>query len=461
MRHLLPDTLVGRTLLFVAGIMLILIIGSLWLFHDERRQNFQELNRQHLFRQVVTLTHIIKDSDINDRQRILKRRPIDGLKAVLETQPLVTGLPNRRPERVLFKRLKRHLPFINQRNIGIRMQLEPVDKLEAPPMGHHHHRHMGRRPLPPRLGQIQLSIRLAEDQWLNIESQPFSGPPAWTYKTLLLFATLLLLLTVGGIIIARRMARPMQQLADAAEQMGQGDEPELLATNGPREVRQTIDAFNRMQIRLNRQLQDRRLMLSAISHDLRTPLTTLRLRAEYIEDRDIRNKTLATLQEMEQILSVTLSFAKDEATDEKRIPVDLASLLQSLCDDQTDIGAKANYSGPERVTINLRPTAIRRALGNLIDNAIKYGHEAQVTLVREGENIVIYIDDQGPGIPTENLDQVFTPFFRIEESRNRETGGTGLGLALARTLIQAQGGELTLTNRDEGGLRATIKLFAH
>ena len=202
-------------------------------------------------------------------------------------------------------------------------------------------------------------------------------------------------------------------------------------------------------------------MLSAISHDLRTPLTTLRLRAEYIEDRDIRNKTLATLQEMEQILSVTLSFAKDEATDEKRIPVDLASLLQSLCDDQTDIGAKANYSGPERVTINLRPTAIRRALGNLIDNAIKYGHEAQVTLVREGENIVIYIDDQGPGIPTENLDQVFTPFFRIEESRNRETGGTGLGLALARTLIQAQGGELTLTNRDEGGLRATIKLFAH
>ncbi|MBV2120961.1 MAG: two-component sensor histidine kinase [Candidatus Thiodiazotropha sp. (ex Ctena orbiculata)] len=195
--------------------------------------------------------------------------------------------------------------------------------------------------------------------------------------------------------------------------------------------------------------------LAVASHALTTPITTLRLRAEYIEDQEIREKTLATLAEMEAILSDTLSFARDEAADEQARPTDLAALLQSLIDDHADLGGDARYQGPERLNFICRPVSLRRALNNLIDNALKYGESVVATLSTTPERATIHIDDSGPGIPEDQLEAVLTPFFRLEASRNRETGGTGLGLAVANSIILAHGGELTLTNRPEGGLRVT------
>jgi signal transduction histidine kinase len=219
-------------------------------------------------------------------------------------------------------------------------------------------------------------------------------------------------------------------------------------------------------------------MLAAVSHDLRTPITTLRLRAEYIDDAEMREKTLSTLAEMEAILSAALDFARDEAADEASRATDLAALVQTLVDDHADLGGAVSYEGPERSVVLCRPAALRRALSNLIDNAVKYGGSTRVRLLerdghpghgaskgasqteggRRSTGRLILIDDDGPGIPEADLDRVLEPFVRLEVSRSRATGGTGLGLAVARTIVLAHGGSLMLSNRPAGGLRAAVLL---
>ncbi len=451
--RVLPDSLIGRTLLFVGVIMLLLILGSALLLNDERRESFRELNRRHFVNQVVTAVRTLHDAGPDERQRLLKKQSIQGFEFSLDPQPAVSGVPRRPGERRLFRRLRHHLPFVNRGAVGIRLMRgrggQDMSSSQRSPMPRD-------KPFPARDGKVMISVRMPDGQWLNMAGKPFAGPPPLAVRTLGLFLFLLLLLGLGGVFVARRMARPMAALAAAADRMGRGDNASVLPEKGPREVRQTIRAFNRMQERMQRQLQDRSLMLSAISHDLRTPITTLRLRAEYIEDADVRQKTLATLTDMQDILSVSLSFARDEAADERGQLTDLPSLLQSLCDDHTDLGAVTEYVGPGRLIEECRPTAMRRAIGNLLENAIKYGGKALVTLGKDRGVVTILVEDEGPGIPEEQLEQVFTPFYRLEQSRNRETGGIGLGLALARTLVHAQGGELCLQNRPEGGLRAVV-----
>jgi len=452
--RLLPDSLIGRTLLFVGVIMLLLILGGALLLNDERRDSFRELNWRHLINQVATAVRTIHDAGADERQRLLKKLAIQGFEFSLDSQPLFFCVPRAPPERRLFRRLRHHLPFVNRGNTGIRLMADRADEDMRPPQRQFKPRVAS---APPARGRVVISVRMPDDLWLNMVGKPLGGPPPWAIRTLGMFFFLLLLLGLGGVFVARRMAQPMAALAAAADRIGRGENSAVLLEKGPSEVRQTIRAFNRMQERMQRQLQDRSLMLSAISHDLRTPITTLRLRAEYIDDTEIREKTLATLADMEEILSVSLSFARDEAADEQGRPTDLSSLLQSLCDDHADLGWLTEYVGPERLILECRPTAMRRAIGNLIENAIKYGDKASVTLRQDEDGITILVEDDGPGIPEEQLEQVFTPFYRLEQSRSRETGGIGLGLALARTLIHAQGGDLYLENRASGGLRAVVK----
>jgi len=321
---------------------------------------------------------------------------------------------------------------------------------------------------------ILVSVELRDGRWVNIRTARLEEPPPWAGKTLQLLGLLLAVVIAGGLLLARRMARPMARLAEASNRLGLGQGQPQLAEEGPREIRQTIQAFNQMQERLQRHIQDRSRMLAAVSHDLRTPITTLRLRAEYIDDAEMREKTLGTLAEMEAILSAAVEFARDEAVDETSRATDLAALVQSLVDDHADLGGDVSYRRPDRSILHCRPVALRRALNNLIDNALKYGGSARVHLLEpgghpsQGENRVdggrgsrgrvILIDDDGPGIPEADLDKVLEPFVRLEASRSRETGGTGLGLAVARTIVHAHGGTLTLTNRPQGGLRAAVQL---
>jgi signal transduction histidine kinase len=449
--RLRPDTLAGRTLALLIGTTLLLIIGSAILLHDERNKRFDEHNRFRHLERVATLTRLLSDTDDKERLRIIKRVAEEDDDISLSNQPRVTAKTKHPMEKKIARHLSRMLHL--QEPSAIRVQVEFDHQGNSLPMQDHFPRPPGRR-----LKAIDISIRLWDETWLNFRTQHFEDAPPWANTTLQLLLLLLVLLITSGLIIARRMASPMAQLAVAAERFGLGQPQSPIPEKGPREVRQTIHAFNLMQERLQKQISDRSRMLAAVSHDLRTPITTLRLRAEYIEDQEMREKTLATLSEMEAILADTLSFARDEAADEQARPTDLAALLQSLIDDHADLGGDASYKGPERLNFICRPVSLKRALNNLIDNALKYGGSIEATLTSTPGSAIIHIDDRGPGIPDDQLETVLTPFFRLESSRSRETGGTGLGLAVAKSIILAHGGELSLGNRPGGGLRASVML---
>jgi len=199
-------------------------------------------------------------------------------------------------------------------------------------------------------------------------------------------------------------------------------------------------------------------MLAAMSHDLRTPLTRLRLRAELVDDQEQQDKMLTELDMMAQMIESMLSFARDETNNEPRTLLDLSALVDGLCEDATDAGESVSFSGPRGVTISCRPTAIRRAVSNLIDNAVKYGKSAAVSLIPETERVVVLVEDEGPGIPRSEREKVFEPFYKISEARDPEKGGVGLGLSVTRSIVWEHGGDIILGSRKGGGLRVRMEL---
>ena len=247
-------------------------------------------------------------------------------------------------------------------------------------------------------------------------------------------------------------------LGEAADALGRDiTRPPLNENKGPREVRRAAQAFNTMQTRITNYIQDRERFLAAVSHDLKTPITRLRLRAELLDDGPVRDKILHDLNDMETMTVATLNFIRGEQQHEESKPVDIMALLETLQDDRQSMGQKVSINGSAS-PYPAQPMALRRCLENLIDNAIKYGEQADVQLNDTQQQLLIRIIDHGPGIPEQQLDEVFKPFHRLEASRNRETGGAGLGLSIARTIARAHGGDLTLHNHNKGGLEAVLSL---
>jgi signal transduction histidine kinase len=267
-----------------------------------------------------------------------------------------------------------------------------------------------------------------------------------------------IIILVVSVWAVRRVTAPLASLATAAERLGHDVNAPPLAETGTIETRQAARAFNDMQTRLRNLIENRTRLLASISHDLRTPLTLLRLRAETVENAQERDKMLSTIAEMDAMIGATLQFARDESASEPRRQTDLTSLLQSVVDDMRDAGLVVRMQPAEPIVYECQPAALKRAVRNLLDNALKYGKSGTVEIHRKSQAIEINVDDEGPGIPQQELTRVLEPFYRIEESRSRETGGVGLGLAIAQSIVQAQGGTLTLSNRPTGGLRATIAL---
>jgi signal transduction histidine kinase len=285
-------------------------------------------------------------------------------------------------------------------------------------------------------------------------------PSVGGYVMAIFLASLVLVAIVMAFLTARRLARPIRKFALAAERLGVDLTAPPLAVRGPQELRTTILAFNRMQDRLRRFLEDRTQMLAAISHDLRAPLARLRLRAEFVEDEEQQRKMFGELEMMNAMIDSTLAFARDATRQEPRKFVDVSVLVEDVCEDVTDSGGTALYRGPRGIDITCRPSDIRRAITNLVDNAVKYGGSARVDIIREHERVVIAVDDDGAGIPLREQERVFAPFHRQEPSRNPGNGGVGLGLSVARTIAREHGGEVTLANRDGGGLRVRFELPA-
>jgi len=304
--------------------------------------------------------------------------------------------------------------------------------------------------------ELVLSVRLAGGAWLNVRTLFHRPGVQWSRQALVPLGLMLAAVVLVALVTARRIVGPMRALARGAERLGRGLDAAPLALTGPAEVQEATRAFNLMQDRLTRFVAERTAMLAALSHDLRSPLTAMRLRVELLAEDDDSIRLKALVEEMQQMVESTLDFARAAAQVEAVQVVDLAALLADLV---ADAGAgRATLSAPESVMLALRPTAIRRALRNLIDNAIRYGGSAELALARQAGHAVITIADHGPGVPEAQLEAVFAPFMRLEESRSRDTGGVGLGLAIARSLVRAQGGDVTLANRSGGGLLATLRL---
>jgi signal transduction histidine kinase len=334
---------------------------------------------------------------------------------------------------------------------------EPIVLLTRPIMD-------GRRAAAPPLDrlwpptELYVQIALSNGQWLVITMRDFIFVESVWWRTPFMLTAVFTIIGLLSFWTARRLAKPISAFADAAERLGVDPDAPPLAERGPHELRTAIRAFNRMQQRLRRFVNDRTQMVAAMSHDLRTPLTRLRLRAEFIEDQEQQRRMLADLDSMESMIDSTLAFVRDDAQREPRMLVDLGALVESVCENASDAGGSIDFSPERGVDVTVRPNAISRAVANLIDNAVKYGGGARTALVREPGRIVVVVDDNGPGIPDNERENVFTPFYRLERSRNRDTGGVGLGLAVARTVAREHGGDITLDNIDGGGLRARLEL---
>ena len=275
--------------------------------------------------------------------------------------------------------------------------------------------------------------------------------------------TLLVLLTtviVLSLVAVRWLTGPLSDLATAAEQLGENINRPPLPEQGPVEVQRAARAFNNMQQRLSRFIAERTRMLQAMSHDLKTPITRLRLRTELLEDERLRAKFDKDLEEMESMVTQALDFMRDASNGEAVQPVDITALLESLQTDYQEMGGTVEIEGGVASPYHGRPLALRRCLGNLVENAIRYGRRATIKVEDGARRITIRVLDEGPGIPEAELERSFEPFFRGEASRSRETGGTGLGLGIARNIARAHGGDVALRNRPGSGLEATVSLPA-
>lgn len=312
-------------------------------------------------------------------------------------------------------------------------------------------------PDPTKCPRHILSLSLTESRWLNVEMIILP------YEIFFLLLPLIIsaLASLVGIIIVvilsvRNVTAPLRILADATDKLGKGEKIDHLATTGPQELSRTLDAFNMMQQRLSRFIEDRTHMLAAISHDLRTPITSLRLRAEFIDDPTLQQKMITTLEEMQIMVEACLRFAKQDIETEQRHRIDLIALLQDLADDFPDI----RFDSPHRrFDYQCDPVTLKRALRNILENAITYGDRAEMNCQIYQDQIIILITDQGPGVPEDHLTAIFDPFIRLDQARNIESGHVGLGLSIARTLIRRYGGDIVANNTHPGlEMRITLAL---
>jgi len=310
-----------------------------------------------------------------------------------------------------------------------------------------------------RMGaELVVAVELPGKGWLALGSPWPRTELALIWQLIAQTLILYIVVLVPVLLAGRRIASPLRTLAQAARSFKPGDGTPPLAEQGSAEVRAVIGAYNALSRRVNGMLDEKDRMLGAIGHDLRTPLQALRVRIESVEDEDDRARMADTIDEMSRTLDDILSLARLGRPSEKMTDVDLSALVDAVVEDFRDLDHNVTFEEAPRLAMHLRPTLMRRAVRNLIENAVKYGGGAEVFLVPLERSVEVQVCDRGPGIPPDKIDAVFDPFMRLEESRNRDTGGIGLGLALARAIVHDAGGTISLANRDGGGLTATIAL---
>jgi signal transduction histidine kinase len=449
-----PDVgLTGRLSIILVAVVILLCAGGAVFYlysQSEARRDIAVVIADRIF----SVVELIEESPKDQRPMLLRALRSPWLRAsVSPTEPKVD--PEISPEFAnLRTHLRRQLLALGDRMIVLGESDAPFERLRPPGAGDDEGPPMRDR------RSLVVGVQLADANWLVFRVPLRSNRLPREAHMIGVIAVSALVILFFAIWAAYRVTRPLARFAEAADRLGVDLRAPPLPEHGSRELRKAAHAFNQMQDRLRRLIDDRTMMLAAISHDLRTVLTRLKLRAEFIYDPQQRDKAVADIDEMRAMLDASLSFAREDTVEEHRTSVDLSSLLQSLCDDLADAGSKVTYEGPARLAYWSQPVAMRRAFTNLIGNALKYGNEAHVIARHEHGGVTVEVGDRGPGIPEDMREQVFAPFFRLEGSRSRETGGNGLGLSVARSVIRRHGGDISLHDREGGGLLVRVTLPA-
>jgi signal transduction histidine kinase len=455
-RRMWPSTIAGRLTLVIVSILIVAMWASAAAYVRDRAQTTFQLFSVSVADRVGVIVPLLEQTPLTERDNLLRalNSPTLWIGVTEGRRPRIP--PVWRSSRHLSEEVQEVLPDLGERRTIIR-RLNRWDRSEraAPPMP-------GKRPAPPDLlnsrVKILVAVALNTGGWVHFVGSTDTTSLRWAVRIIFWIALSTALIMIISFWAVHRMTRPLRNFADAAERIGLDVRSLPLPEQGSRELRNATRAFNLMQERLRRFVDDRTMMLAAISHNLRTMLTRLKLRAEFIEDTEQQAKAISDLDEMQAMLDSTLAFARDDAAEEPRTQTDLAALVQSLCDDMADGGHPVSCRTTGRLAYACAPGAIKRAVQNIVVNAIKYGVSASVEVFEEPDRIDIAVTDTGPGIPADRREDVFRPFYRLETSRNRETGGSGLGLAVARSIARRHGGDIVLEDAVGGGLTVRLSL---
>jgi signal transduction histidine kinase len=460
----LPQSLFGRLLLVLAGGLLLAQLLSAAINLAERDRLLLTAGGMQQAQRIADAVKLLDALAPAERQRIA---------AVLDVPPLVLSLhatppPSRAgegPRAAMFSAMLRASIGVD-REVRVETAAAPPPGAPWPPgpaafrhgMGGFGPGMMGPGGMGPGGPVLRTDVRLRDGSWARFDTQLPSPSASLPWRLALTLAILLAAVLLLSLVAVRWLTRPLHVLADAAEALGRDIHRPPLPEGGPTEIRRAARAFNGMQQRLVRFIEERTRIFTAMSHDLKTPITRMRLRADLLEDDEQRQQFEGDLKEMEAMVTQTLEFMRGMGTGEALQQVDVMALLESLQSDNEAMGREVQVEGPLQATVAARLSLLRRCLANLVDNAVLYGGRATLRVEDTPQVLTIHVLDEGPGIPQDQLEKVFEPFYRVEPSRSRATGGTGLGLAIARNVAHMHGGELTLHNRPARGLQAVLTL---
>lgn len=435
--RLWPQRLVGQVTLVLMLAVALEFIGSSILFENSRLYPDFEDQAERAAEQLVTAQAILEDAPPVERAAraaFMSTRTTQLSWSVLPS--LVDG--DRDAERELRQAFLDAEPGLRGRELRLRADTDRA---------------------APRDTQLKIALKLRDGTWLALNTRIHVAP----WAVLLSGAGSAFILGLGVIaaaaLVLSNLSRPLRALAEAADKVGQGAHVSV-AESSAGDLKLVAKAFNDMQDRIADLLRSRTEALAAVGHDLRTPLARLRLQAGFVTDADARQALEADVDEMTAMLDSLLAYLGGQEDPEPRRRTDLAAIAMTVVDDAVDAERAATYAGLDHLPVLARPLSLKRAITNVVDNALHYGGDAALTLAREGDTAVLAVEDNGPGVPREELDQVLLPFHRLDSARARNTAGLGLGLTIVQQILQREGGALVLRNRPEGGLRVELRLPA-
>lgn len=463
-----PRSLFSRLVLVQLSVLVIALLISFGIHMHERGEELAQASGIQAAQRIADIVRLLDPLSPPERHRIVQAFSAPPLSIRLDQVPLQAHETGGGARTALFGAvLQRFLGNEQQATVAVtetRLAVParphaPPGFLKGPPadfpgMGPGAAMHSGSQPAISFVAQV----RLKDGALVTFESRQSTQTDGWPYRLLASLAVLLVAVVTVSLLAVRWATQPLKALADAADALGHNLDRPPMPVEGPAEVVRAARAFNTMQERLRRYVRERAATLAAMSHDLKTPLNRLRLRAELLDDSDVKNKIAQDLAEVEAMVLSALEFMRDGESTEKPQPVDVMALVESLAADAQVTGGTVAVEGTASRPYVGQPQALKRCIGNLLDNALKYGGAVSMQVEDTEARLVIRLRDNGPGIPEKDMEHVFEPFFRVESSRNRDTGGTGLGLSIARNIAQLHGGSVSLRNREGGGLEAVLIL---